>query len=137
MAFRSKDDGYTWDFAGWVLDAASVPSSQEGPNENDITLLKDGKTIMCVCRLDAGDGTVSHPYVPYVKLFSSDQGSTWSAPVSMGQGIGCARPRLMRMDSGSIILSGGRTGPTNRDILLWVNKAGDGKRNIVALLCLS
>lgn len=34
-----------------ILDASSVPASQEGPNENDLTLLADGKTIMFVMAL--------------------------------------------------------------------------------------
>jgi hypothetical protein len=43
VAFRSTDDGFTWDFSGSILDAAQAPNSEEGPNENDLTLLADGK----------------------------------------------------------------------------------------------
>ena len=33
VAFRSRDQGFTWDFAGIVLSAAAAPESEEGPNE--------------------------------------------------------------------------------------------------------
>ena len=51
-------------YSGTILAASSVPKSQEGPNENDLVMLGDGKTIMCIVRLDAGDGPLTHPYVP-------------------------------------------------------------------------
>ena len=126
VAFRSADDGFTWDFVGTVLDAAHAPASEEGPNENDVALLADGHTLLCVVRLDAGDGKVSGPYRPYVKALSTDGGRTWSAPASMGDGVGCARPRLLSLGCGAIVLAGGRLSPTNRDVRPWLNRAGDG-----------
>ena len=71
--------------------------SEEGPNENDMVLLADGKTIMCVIRLDAGDGPLTHPYRPYVTLTSSDGGTTWGKMKALPAGVGCARPRLLRV----------------------------------------
>jgi len=126
-SFRSSDGGFTWDYAGKIIDAADAPKSEEGPNENDMVLLKDGKTIMCVIRLDAGDGELTHRYVPYVISKSTDGGRSWSKAKSLPKNVGCARPRLMRTQSGAVVLSGGRTGPRNRDVLLWVNQAGDGE----------
>lgn len=126
VAFQSTDDGYTWNFLSSILDAAAVPKSQEGPNENDLTLLADGKTIMCVVRLDAGDGPVSQPYASYWRVLSTDGGRTWSSAASLPEGVGCARPRLLRTDDGQIVLAGGRTGPTNRDTLVWLNNGRDG-----------
>ena len=118
VAFRSTDGvGLVWEYAGTILDAASAPSSEEGPNENDLALLADGKTILSVIRLDAGDGPVTRPYKPYVQSLSDDGGRTWSAPVSMGPGVGCARPRLLSLGMGGVVLSGGRLSPTNRDVL--------------------
>lgn len=61
VAFRSTDEGFTWNYSGTILSAAQVPHSQEGPNENDLVLLADKKSIMCVVRLDAGDGKLTHP----------------------------------------------------------------------------
>ena len=42
--------------------------SQEGPNENDVVLLKDGVTLLCVMRIDGGDGVPNHTHVPYLRL---------------------------------------------------------------------
>ena len=62
VAFRATDRlGLSWEYAGTILDAASAPQSEEGPNENDLALMPDGR-ILCVLRLDAGDGVRSQPY---------------------------------------------------------------------------
>lgn len=125
VAYRATDGvGLVWEYAGTILDAASAPESEEGPNENDLALMADGR-ILCVLRLDAGDGVRSQPYRPYVRSMSSDGGLTWSAAVPLGEGVGCARPRLLALGKRSLLLSGGRRSPTNRDILLWHNAAGD------------
>ena len=44
----------------------------------------------------------------------------------MLNGVGAARPRLLRL-GGSLLLSGGRTWRKNRDTLVWLNAAGDGE----------
>ena len=62
VAYRAIDGvGLAWEYAGTILDAASAPKSEEGPNENDLALMADGR-ILCVLRLDAGDGAKSQPY---------------------------------------------------------------------------
>ena len=125
VAYRATDGlGLSWEYAGTILDAASAPQSEEGPNENDLALMPDGR-ILCVLRLDAGDCVRSKPYRPYVRSISSDGGLTWSTAVPLGEGVGCARPRLLVLGKRSLLLSGGRRSPTNRDILLWHNAAGD------------
>eukprot|EP00928_Gymnodinium_smaydae_P055478 TRINITY_DN39001_c0_g1_i1.p1 TRINITY_DN39001_c0_g1~~TRINITY_DN39001_c0_g1_i1.p1 ORF type:complete len:413 (+),score=45.40 TRINITY_DN39001_c0_g1_i1:40-1239(+) len=126
VAFRS-DDGLTWEYSGTIADAAQTPASEEGPNENDLALLADGKTILCVVRLDAGDGRVSRPYRPYAKATSTDGGRTWSQVTMLPKGVGSARPRLLRLPNGQLVLAGGRQGPKSRDIVLWTNEAGDGE----------
>ena len=126
VAYRSTDDGYTWEYSGTIADAASFPQSEEGPNENDLALLKDGTTILCVIRLDAGDGPKTHQYMPYAKATSNDGGRTWARVDIMQPGVGCARPRLMRFDNGALVLSGGRLSNTNRDVIVWLNAEGDG-----------
>ena len=88
VAYRATDGlGLSWEYAGSILDAASAPQSEEGPNENDLALMPDGR-ILCVLRLDAGDGVRSKPYRPYVHSTSSDGGRTWSAAVPLGEGVG-------------------------------------------------
>ena len=132
VAFRSKDEGYTWQYSGSILDAKHAPASQEGPNENDLVLLADGKTIMCVVRLDAGDGGVTHPYVPYSVVLSKDGGRTWGTAAPLPPHVGCARPRLLRTDGGQVLLAGGRLNSTNRDVLMWLHAAGDGSTSSAA-----
>ena len=122
VAFRSTDNGATWLFGGVIANASAVVT-QEGPNENDLTLLADGR-ILCVVRIDAGDGFSTHPYSPYHASTSSDGGVTWTPLVSLGPGVGCARPRLGTF--GNSVVLAGRLSPTNRDIFLWLNAAGDG-----------
>ena len=51
-------------------------------------------------------------------------GRSWTMPVEM-PGMGCCRPRLLRLGP-SVLLSGGRCTPTMpAENHLWVNKAGD------------
>jgi hypothetical protein len=126
VSFRSTDGGYHWTYAGVILAAADVPQSEEGPNENDLVVLNDRKTIMCVTRLDAGDGFLTERYSPYATIISSDGGFTWEEPVVLPRSVGCARPRLVAFDSG-IVMSGGRLSATNHDVLIWTNENGDGK----------
>lgn len=53
LAFVSTDGGYAWSYAGVI--AANVTDAEEGPCENDLTLLKNG-SVICVFRTDGGDG---------------------------------------------------------------------------------
>ena len=95
--------------------------SGEGPNESTLSLLADGKTLMAVIRMDAGDGHAAGK--PYSKSFSTDQGRTWSKLVPLPAGVGTAKPRMVLMDptKGPLVLVGGR--PGNK---VWVNKDGMG-----------
>jgi hypothetical protein len=135
VAYTSSD-GFMWRYIGTILLAADAHDSEEGPNENDLALLSDG-SIICVIRLDAGDGRKSlppdmqpHHFLPYVKVVSSDGGKTWSKAVSLvdtrGMIMGCARPRLLGFQGSGMVLSGGRLNRTNHENYLWVNAAGDG-----------
>ena len=136
VAYSSTDGGFGWDYIGTILTAAAAPHSEEGPNENDLALMSDG-SIICVIRLDGGDGRKvlppdmkAHHMLPYVKTVSTDGGKTWSKPVSLvdtrGMMMGCARPRLLGLTGGGVVLSGGRLNRTNHENMLWVNAAGDG-----------
>jgi hypothetical protein len=125
-AFRSRDGGYGWDYAGTILDAAGYPQSEEGPNQNDLVLLADNRTLMCVMRVDSGEGP-SMRYEPLVRSFSTDAGVTWTAPETFGPGFATGHPRLTRMADGQILLSASQLAPTDRDLLLYWNTAGDGK----------
>ena len=50
----------------------------QGPNENDCTTLKDGKTILTVIRKDGGDGVPHHKHVPYFFATSKDEAASWT-----------------------------------------------------------
>eukprot|EP00937_MAST-01D_sp_MAST-1D-sp2_P001797 g1797.t1 len=125
VAFRSSD-GYSWAYAGTVLDAAGVPSSEEGPNQNDLVLLADNRTIMCVMRVDSGEGP-SGRYAPLVRSFSADGGFTWTRPETFGAGFATGHPRLARTEDGQVLLSSNQVSATDRDLLVYWNAAGDGR----------
>lgn len=74
-------------------------------------------------RLDGGD---AGGWNGYARSTSSDGGVTWSKPVLLGSGIGCARPRLLSLGNGSLLLSGGRPVYNSRDTKVWFNALGDG-----------
>ena len=98
-AFVTHNAGDTWTYVSDVATKASVEAAgwktEEGPNENDVVLMGDGKTIMVVFRIDGGDGAPKpSPHVPYLFAKSTDQGATWKyeqAPPSML----AARPRAL------------------------------------------
>lgn len=138
VAFGSADGGSAWAYRGTIAAAAALPSSQEGPNENALSLLSDGATVACVLRLDAGDGPDTHPFAHYALRTSRDGGATW---VDRGAlpAAGSARPRLLHLGADGrggvtpapLLLTGGRmrdpaTNTSGWDILYWVSEAGDG-----------
>jgi hypothetical protein len=126
VAIRSVDF-YTWHFAGVVANASGpggYPSTTFGPSENDLALLEDGQTLVCVVRMD-GDGNCDTQTYRYYSLFYSyDDGASWSRAVNM-TGAGCVWPRLLKLDSGPLIMSGARLCVENSsDVFIWVNADG-------------
>ena len=51
--------------------------------------------------------------LPYTKTVSADGGKTWSKATSLvdtrGKMMGCARPRLLGLTGGGVVLSGGQS----------------------------
>ena len=76
-SFASKD-GLDWVYQSTVdlYDEARI--YQEGPSECDIVLLKDGKTLWSVMRVDGGDGEPSHRTLPMLSATSTDGGKSES-----------------------------------------------------------
>ena len=122
-AFVTHDAGDTWTYVSDVATKASVEAAgwttEEGPTENDVVLMGDGKTIMVIFRIDGGDGAPKpSPHVPYLFAKSTDQGATWKyeqAPPSML----AARPRAVRLGNGAVAVAGGRPA-----LNLWVSPSG-------------
>lgn len=109
--YLSTDGGNHFAYLSTVAAAGDYLDSQEGPGgEMDLALLppKGGQpsTIVCVLRVDAGDGPRSHPYKPFHWTTSTDSGKTWTKLHPMN-GTGCARPRLVLLGD-TLLLSGGR-----------------------------
>ena len=79
-------------------------------------------SLLIVYRTDGGDGWPDHQHKPFMKVKSSDQGHTWSSPVSLPSGVLSARPQmLMLTPSGPLLLTGGR--PL---LMLWMSADGNG-----------
>lgn len=91
IAFRSTD-GYRWEYLSTIMDARSIPGSEEGCSEHDLVRLQSGEILM-ICRTDAGDGEETHKSSNYARVVSSDEGRTWSYPEYVN--AGSARPRLL------------------------------------------
>ena len=136
VVYHSNTHGKQWRFISVLADAHDYPLSLEGPNEHDLTVGPDGKTLIAVVRFDGGDGPphrgTYRPFGPphysrYHITSSRDFGKTW-LKLSPIANAGCARPRLLVMGD-TLLLSGGRfrvDGNTS-DVLLWVSHDGLGK----------
>ena len=111
LTYLTSDGGKHWRYHSTIatkqsINAAGFPS-QEGPNENDLVLLPDNKTLFCVIRRDGGDGWPNHTHVPFLFARSVDTGRTWrvtEAPADMLS----ARPRMRLLSGGALVVSGGR-----------------------------
>ena len=104
----SSTDGASFSYFSTVAAAVDNPSSDEGPNEHAMEVLADG-SLLVVFRVDCGDGTHGGAFKPYVQTRSTDGGRTWSATADVPGAPGCAYPSLLRLASGPLLLSGGRS----------------------------
>jgi len=139
VAYRSTDaDATQFEYLSTIVHAgdSSGKPSEEGPGaEHDCALLGDNSTILCVMRIDAGDGPETHPYRFYQQVTSTSEGRTWSAPEEM-PGLGCARPRLLVLGD-TVLLSGGRRRLPpfhTTDVDLLDQPRGRALRHLAALL---
>ena len=112
VAFRSVDGGRNFDFLAVMVNHTAMRWSAYGPNEHSLALLADNKTLMAVFRPDT-DGMCPggpEPYRFYYQTYSTDVGKTWSTPSPINN-VGCVRPRMLRLSSGPVLLTGGRLCP--------------------------
>ena len=124
VSFKSQN-GFNWRYAGVVADARDFTWSVLGPNEHDMAVLSDKKTVMAAIRMD-GDGPCStHLYREFHQSFSTDDGRSWTLPRPIS-GAGCVRPRLLLLQpAGPLLMSGGRLCTEDTvDTFLWVNSDG-------------
>ncbi len=106
-------DGVGWTIHALIADKTCGVFGQEAPNESALLRLNDGR-IMCVFRVASRAN--------YGQCWSSDEGTTWSAPVAMTD-VFSVQPSLATRPDGVIALAGGRPG-----LYLWLNADGSGQR---------
>jgi hypothetical protein len=112
VALRSSDGGFMWDYAGSVASSEQLPWSWYGPNEHDVATLSDGKTLVVIFRPDSDGFCPGTPaYRFFYQSYSFTGGVSWTAPRPV-PGVGCVRPRLLRLANGPLLLTGGRLCPT-------------------------
>lgn len=104
-------DGVHWAVDTLIADKNCGVTGPEGPTESALLRLKDGR-IMCVFRVASR--------VNYGQCWSSDEGKSWTAPVTMA-GPFSVQPSLAMLADGTLALSGGRPG-----LQLWLNADGSG-----------
>ena len=102
--------------------------------KNDVVTLADGKSVMAVWRMGAGDGLIwnkslgiNGSYHFYNHAISTDGGLTFSPEAPMPT-MGCAKPMLTRVDGVNmpVILGGGRKRLMNTSDV-WANSDGMGQ----------
>jgi hypothetical protein len=113
LTLTSDDLGHTWRYVSTVATPADTPGAPEGPNEAAVVRLASGD-LLCVFRVGSQE--------PFHKAYSADEGKTWS-PVEVMDGPYSVKPALVRLQSGVLALTGGRSG-----IFLWLCTDGHGDR---------
>ena len=113
LAAIESRDGLHWQVKSVISDENSGLPGKEGAGEASLVRLKDGR-IMVIFRQE-GYNTA------YAQAWSSDEGLTWTKPVSCSDAYG-VQPRVDKFQDGSLILIGGRP-----DIHVWFNADGAGK----------
>ena len=120
VAFASKD-GLEWTYSATVGLYDTQRVYQEGPNECDVVLLKDKKTLWAAMRTDGGDGTPSHRTLPFLSSTSTDGGRHWTRPKPLPDNMLSSQPKAAVLGNGALLLTAGRPG-----LDLWVSVDGFG-----------
>ena len=121
VAFASTD-GLAWVYVSTVARFDRSFIYQEGPNENDVVVLKDQKTLWSIMRVDGGDGRLSHRTLPFISTTSTDRGRSWTQPRALPNDMLAAYPRAVVLESGALLVTAGRPGSD-----LWVSLDGFGE----------
>ena len=99
---------HRFEFVATVMEYATSPG-EEGASEHATIALSESGALLAVVRIDGGDGEPHGRHLLYRATRSTDFGNAWSPPWSI-TGAGSARPRLLRLGNGALVLSGGRPG---------------------------
>jgi len=95
---RSRDNGESFEYVAHVPpELDGEPFGPEGYNEPTLARLPDGE-LLCIMRTGS--------FSPLYQVRSSDNGNTWSAPVSTGWPA--AKPDLRLLSNGVLACSSGR-----------------------------
>ena len=152
VAYTSTDEGTSFQYRGVVADKPTVNKqlgySAEGMNENDLTLLPDNQTAICIMRRDSADGrqgwngtycttdytanttmcgrkgTTTCPRGEAESSFvigtSSDRGLSWKLRLAPSFMLS-ARPRAVTLEHyGLVLVSGGRP-----PLAVWATRDGE------------
>lgn len=112
LAMVSEDKGFNWHFRSIVASGRDLDDAPEGADESNILRLADGR-ILCVFRVGSRK--------EFRRTLSSDDGRTWTPPERI-EGAWSVEPRMVRLQNGLIVLTGGREG-----LFLFVCADGEGK----------
>ena len=116
--FESRD-GQRWTWRSLVVDGKTTGGA-EGANENTIAVLDD-HSLLVIFRVDGGDGWPAHTHHPFMKVRSYDSGKSFSAPEALPSHVLSARPQLLKISGGPLLLSGGRP-----HLMMWAAADGVG-----------
>jgi hypothetical protein len=121
----ASQDGQQWKYRSTLATPAIIPrgSGGEGPCEAALCRLRNGQ-LMCIFRIASN--------LTYGQVWSDDDGVTWTKPGRTDIGdatltmknadIRSVQPSLAVLESGVIVLTGGRPG-----VSAWVDEQGEGK----------
>ena len=121
VAFASVD-GLRWNYTSTVGAYDTTRLYQEGPNECDIVLLGDKKTLWAVMRVDGGDGEPSHRTLPMLHATSTNFGRSWSAATPLPFYMRSSKPSAAVLGNGALLVSAGRPG-----LDLFISRDGFGQ----------
>ena len=120
VSFASTD-GQQWNYTSTVGAYDPTRVYQEGPNECDIVLLGDKKTLWAVMRVDGGDGSPSHRTLPMLHATSTDLGRSWSKATPLPSDMRSSKPSATVLGNGALLVSAGRPG-----LDLFISRDGFG-----------
>lgn len=126
LVLAESAEGRTWRIRSLIAGAGIPLPGSDGPSESALCRLQEG-SLLCLFRLG---GSFENVFVegsplraePYAHSLSTDDGRTWSEPVSL-PACRSVQPSLLALSAGDLLLSGGRPG-----LRLWHDPTGQGDR---------